>query len=162
MYWYRLGDDQLDRSSAERDLGVLVDDRLASRQQCALVAKKANGILGCIKRSLASRSREVILSLYSALGQALPGLPWSGLTVSSSGLPPTGRQGSPGKSPVEGHKDNKGPGASHLYVERLDNLGLFSLRKRRPRGDLINVYIYILSVGDKGTWPASFQRSVGT
>jgi len=62
MYWYRLGADQLDRSSAERDLGVLVDNSLAMSQQCALVAKTSD-ILGCIKQSVASRPREVILSL---------------------------------------------------------------------------------------------------
>jgi len=37
-------------------VGVPVDNRLAVNQQCALVAKKANGISGCIKKSLASRS----------------------------------------------------------------------------------------------------------
>ena len=56
VHQYRLGADLLGNSSAERDLGVLVDDKLTISQQCALVAKQANGILGCLKRSAASRS----------------------------------------------------------------------------------------------------------
>ena len=77
-------------------------------QQCALVTKKANGILGCIKRSISSRSKEVITPPFCP-NQASPGVLYPDL-----GSLVQKRQGSPGESPAEGHKDDKGPGASPL------------------------------------------------
>ena len=55
---YRLEGADLESSSAEKDMGVLMDDKL--NMQCALAARKANGILGSIMRGVASRDREVI------------------------------------------------------------------------------------------------------
>ena len=46
---------------------VLVGNRLAMNQQCVLVANKTSGFLGCIAMSVASKSREVLISLFSAL-----------------------------------------------------------------------------------------------
>jgi len=67
MYQYMLGTPQLESRLAEKDLGVLVDTKLNMSQQRAFAAKTANCILGCSRQSIASRSREVILPLCSAL-----------------------------------------------------------------------------------------------
>lgn len=62
-----LGPDWLENSLAEKDLGVLGETKLKMSQQYVLAAKKANSILDCISKNIASRLMEVILPFFSTL-----------------------------------------------------------------------------------------------
>ena len=66
-YVYNWGEELLESSPVEKDFRVPVDEKPNPSQQCVLAAQKANGILGSIQRGVASRAREVIVSLSSPL-----------------------------------------------------------------------------------------------
>ncbi|KAK4816307.1 LOW QUALITY PROTEIN: hypothetical protein QYF61_014605 [Mycteria americana] len=115
-----------------KDLGILADEKLDTSWQCALAAQKASCILGCIKRSVASRSREVILPLYSALVRPAPG-------VLCPALEPAVQ---------ERHGAVRaGPRKATKMIRRLEHLcyedRLGDLDKRRLQGDLIAAFQHL-------------------
>jgi len=107
QYQYRLRDEGIESSPAEKDLGVLVGEKLDVSWQCVLTAQKANCIVGRIKRTVANRSREGILPLCS--GETPPGV-WS------PALEPPAQEGHGpvGVGPEEGHKDDLRAGSPLL------------------------------------------------
>ncbi|KAJ7401725.1 hypothetical protein BTVI_93666 [Pitangus sulphuratus] len=67
MQCYELGAEWLESCSPERDLEFLVDRQVDMNQKCARVAQKTSDILTCMRNNVASRTRAVIVPVYSAL-----------------------------------------------------------------------------------------------
>ncbi|KAJ7414629.1 hypothetical protein BTVI_40643 [Pitangus sulphuratus] len=139
----RLDGEGIESSPAE-DLGVMVDEKLNMSCQCVLTPQKANTILGCIKRSMASRLKEVILCLYSALER--PHLDYY-IQLRC----PQHKKDMELLEQVQRRAMKLIRGLEHLPY-RLRKLGLFSLEKRRLCGDLIATFQYLKEAYNVGLW----------
>ena len=132
---YKLGDKRLESSTAERDLGA--DGKLNMSQQCALAARRASCVPGHIKHSTASRSRQVIVTVDTALAQ-------SRLKYCVQLWAPRSKKDIRLLARAQSRAIKMAKGLEgKTYEEQPRSLGLFSLEKRRLRGDLMAVYNFL-------------------
>ncbi|KAJ7415085.1 hypothetical protein BTVI_39459 [Pitangus sulphuratus] len=117
------------------DLGVLVGKKMNLSQHCALAAQKANHILGCTQRSVGSRSRKVTLFFHSTLVRShLEYRTWGPQHWKETDL----------LDQAQSRAEKMIRGLKHLiYEDRLREMALFILEKRRLWDHLIAAFQYL-------------------
>ena len=131
---YTMDGSELSTSTAERDLGVLIDDKLRFDKHIKAIVGKANRMLGMIKIGFACLDIPVFLNLYRVLVRPLLEYcvqVWSPHHVGEKKL----------LEGVQRRATKLVPELRHLpYEERLRKLKLTTLEDRRIRGDMIETY----------------------
>ena len=119
---------------SEKDLGVIISNDLKSSKQCISASEKANKILGLIARSFDFKSPSLINKLYKSLVR--PHLEYAVSVWSPNLIKDIDRL-----EKVQRRATKLIPNIKNKsYENRLKHMNLFSLKKRRLRGDLIQVF----------------------
>ena len=131
---YTIGNSTLQVVTYEKDLGVIVQDDLKVSMQCSEVVKKANKILGMIKRTFTSRSKEIILRLYKFLVRPH-------LDYCAQAWRPHLQKEINMLEKVQRRATRMIEGLGKMsYEDRLQELNLTTLETRRVRGDLLEMF----------------------
>ena len=131
---------QLAKVDHEKDLGVVISSDLKPSKQCSEVVKTANKLTGFIGKSFEFKAEEIILNLYSALVR-------THLEYCVQCWSPYYKEDIEKLEGVQRRVTKLIPRLRNKpYEERLRELNLFSLTKRRLRGNLIEVFIIIKGI----------------
>ena len=131
---YKMNGNKLEQVKEQKDLGVLIDDGLKFHKQTAAAIKKANSVLGAIKRSFAKHNNTTLPLLFTSLVR--PHLEYGNVVWG-----PHYKGDMKAIERVQRRMTKLVPGLSDkIYEERLRHLRLPSLAYRRSRGDMIYTY----------------------
>ena len=131
---YSIAGTVLDHVNVEKDLGVTISDNLKASNHVDEAVLKANRILGMINRNIENKSKYVLLPLYRALVR--PHLEFCVQAWNPHLMKDIVKLERVQKRAVRMMKDLGGGS----YEDKLKELDLFSLEKRRIRGDMITVF----------------------
>ena len=134
QYQYNLNGGWVKSVDEEKDLGVIVSSDLKASKQCMKAKNRANSLLGMINRGVSYKSPEVVSKLY--LSYVRPHLEYCVQFWS-----PRYEQDINMLEGVQRRATKMIPALKSLsYEDRLKKLNMFSLKRRRVRGDMIEVY----------------------
>jgi len=131
---YIMNEQELESTSEEKDLGVIVSDDLKPSKQCAAAVSRANRVLGTIKWSFNHRDKDLIKDLYISRVRPL-------LEHAVQAWSPQYKKDAKLLEGVQRRATKLVPELRNLeYEERLEQFGLTSLVERRTRGDMLEVH----------------------
>ena len=134
---YGMAGQEMSQTTTERDLGVIVNSKLSAADQVKEARKKALRMLGAINRNVSYKSPEVIVKLYCAYVRPH-------LEYCIQAWSPTYEKDCWLLERVQKRATKMVNNLSNLeYEERLRKLDMFSLKYRRFRGDLIEVFKFV-------------------
>ena len=133
-YQYTMGGKILKEVDYEKDVGVLLHKSFRPSLQCAKAAAKANCVLGQLSRGIGFRDKKTFIGLYKTFVR--PHLDYCSQVWSPWNLGDREVLEAVQRRAVGMVTDLRG----NTYEERLAELGMVTLEKRRERGDLIQAY----------------------
>ena len=147
---YSLFGQQLEHIAEEKDLGVIIDSELTFESHLSAKVKKANQMMGLIRRVFSFMGKEMFIRLYPAFVR-------SQLEYSQVVWSPWRKRHVRLIESVQERATKLVDGMGNLmYDERLKALGLTTLSYRRMRGDMIEVWKHF-NVYSPDTIPAVFR-----
>ena len=143
---YTLGGFQLEESQKEKDVGVIINNKLTPFDQCAQAAKRANQALGMLKRSFKFRDMNIWPRLYKAIVR-------SKLEYCNTIWRPTTKRDREVLERVQKRAMSCIHGLEGLtYEEKLYRCKITNLEERRDRGDMLQTYKIIHKKDDTGSY----------
>ena len=144
-YEYRLMGNTLEKVHEEKDLGVTIDEKLKFEKHISEKVKKANSMAAVVRRTFRNLDDKTFTPLYKSLVR-------THLEYASSVWSPHQAKYVETLESVQRRATKQIPGYGNLpYEERLKKLKLPTLKYRRHRGDMIEMYKLVSGIYDTTT-----------